>query len=120
MQDIRIIATRLKKLDVYQRGLLPFLHVPPEEYLAHLGLRAPDLQANVFAVLGVESIISAGLARRVVGMVRFRNILVQDYLDIDSDLVKGHLEQRLSDFQQFSREIIDQFPALSGDAPESP
>jgi hypothetical protein len=56
----------------------------------------------------------------MVGMVRFPNFLVQDYLDIDSELVHGHLEQRLSDFQQFRREIIDQFPVLSGDAPESP
>ena len=34
MQDIRVIATRLKKLDAYQRGLLPFQQISLEEYLA--------------------------------------------------------------------------------------
>jgi uncharacterized protein YutE (UPF0331/DUF86 family) len=146
VQDIRVIATRLNKLDAYQRGLLPFQQVPLEEYLAdenmqmiverrlqlsiqvcidianyliaRLGLRVPDSQENVFAVLGAEGIITPGLARRMVGMVRFRNILVRDYLDIDSRLVHGHLGQRLSDFEQFCQELIEQFPALRGDHQE--
>ena len=80
--------------------------------IACLGLRAPDSQENVFAVLGAEGIIPPDLAQRVVGMVRFRNILVHNYLDVDSRLVHRHLSQRLSDFDQFSRELIEQFPAL--------
>jgi len=100
VQDIRVIATRLKKLDAYQRGLLPFQRIPLEDYLvdenlqmiverrlqlsiqvcidianyliARLGLRHPDTQENVFAVMGAEGIISQDLARRMVGMVRFR------------------------------------------------
>jgi uncharacterized protein YutE (UPF0331/DUF86 family) len=80
--------------------------------IARLGLRHPDTQENVFAVMGAEGIISQDLARRMVGMVRFRNILVHDYLDIDSGLVHNHLGQYLSDFDQFSREIIEQFPGL--------
>lgn len=137
----------MKKLDAYQRGLLPFQQIPLKEYLAdenmqmiverrlqlsiqvcmdvanyliaRLSLRAPDSQENVFAALGAEGIISADLARRMVGMVRFRNILVHDYLDIDSRLVHSHLKQHLADFDQFSREIIEQFPAMSGDRQES-
>ena len=80
--------------------------------IARLGLRPPDTQENVFTVLGVEGIISQDLAQRMVGAVRFRNILVHDYLDIDSRLVHNLLRQSLSDFDQFCREIIDQFPAL--------
>lgn len=142
MVDIKVIATRLSKLDAYQRGLLPFQQVPLEEYLAdenmqmiverrlqlsiqvcidiasymiaRLGLRVPDSQENVFAILGSEGIISSDLAQRMVGMVRFRNILVHDYLDLDSRLVHSHLSQRLSDFDQFSRELIEQFPTLRG------
>lgn len=142
MVDIRVIATRLNKLDAYQRGLLPFQQVPLEEYLAdenmqmiverrlqlsiqvcidianymiaRLGLRVPDSQENVFAILGTEGIITPDLAQRMVDMVRFRNILVHDYLDLDSRLVHSHLSQRLSDFDQFSRELMDQFPALRG------
>lgn len=39
---------------------------------------------------------------------------LDDYLDLDSRLVHSHLRQRLSDFDQFSRELMDQFPALRG------
>jgi uncharacterized protein YutE (UPF0331/DUF86 family) len=141
--DTKVIAMRLNKLDGYQRGLLPFQQIPLEEYLAdenmqmiverrlqlsiqvcidianyliaHLGLRAPDSQENVFTVLGAESIIPSDLAGRMVGMVGFRNILVHDYLDINSRLVHSHLGQRLSDFEAFSQALIAQFPALRGD-----
>jgi uncharacterized protein YutE (UPF0331/DUF86 family) len=123
--------------------LLPFQQLPLEEYLAdenlqmiverrlqlsiqvcidianhviaHLGLRVPDSQENVFSILATGGIITRDLAQRMVGMVGFRNILVHDYLDIDSSLVHNHLSQRLSDFSQFSQELIEQFPALRDD-----
>ncbi len=77
--------------------------------IAHLGLCVPDEQENVFAVLGREGIIPPDLAQRMVGMVRFRNILVHNYLDIDAALVHRLLAQHLADFDQFSREIVGQF-----------
>jgi uncharacterized protein YutE (UPF0331/DUF86 family) len=46
----------------------------------------------------------------MVGVVRFRNILVHDYLDINQELVHSHLTQRLDDFERFAREILKQFP----------
>ena len=39
VQDIRVIATRLKKLDAYQRGLLPFQKIPLEDYLVDENLQ---------------------------------------------------------------------------------
>lgn len=133
MLDTRVIATRLKKLDDYLRGLRPFQQIPLDEYLrdenmqmiverrlqlsiqvcidianyliSYLGLRAPDEQENVFAVLGEEGIITPALAQR---------------LEINSSLVHEHLRQRLADFDQFSRELIQQFPSLqAGEAPLS-
>jgi uncharacterized protein YutE (UPF0331/DUF86 family) len=83
--------------------------------IVHLGLRVPETQENVFAILATEGIITPDLGQRMVGMVRFRNILVHDYLDIDSSLVHNHLSQRLSDFEQFSRDLIEQFPTLGDD-----
>lgn len=76
--------------------------------IAHLGLRAPEELENVFAVLGREGLISPELAERMVGMVRFRNILVHDYLDINQKLVYAHLTERLDDFEQFAQEILKQ------------
>lgn len=73
--------------------------------IAQLGLQSPEEPENVFAVLGHEQILSSALAERMVGMVRFRNILVHDYLDINSAIVYAHLTDEISDFEQFAQEI---------------
>lgn len=41
--------------------------------------------------------------------MRFRNILVHDYLEIDSTIVHHNLTGDLEDFDQFSQEIIARF-----------
>jgi len=128
---------RLKKLDGYLRSLRQMQAVPLDEYLdddnlqaiverrlqlaiqvcmdigsyliAQLGLTAPDEPENVFAVLGRERVISRELAQRMIGMVRFRNILVHDYVEIDSNIVYHNLTKELDDFDQFSQEVIARF-----------
>ena len=135
--DIQVIETRLQKLDNYLHGLRPFQQVPRQEYVAdenmqmiverrlqlaiqvcldvasypvaRLALRPPDEQENVFAVLGREGILPPALAQDMVGMARFRNILVHDYLSINPDLVHQHMSERLADFDAFSRAIVDRF-----------
>ncbi len=135
--DTRVIATRLQKLEGYVRHLRDLQGAPLDEYLAdenlqaiverrlqvaiqvcmdiasyliaQLGLQSPDEPHNIFAVLGREGILSPGLADRMVGMVRFRNILVHDYLDIDSEIVYDLLANRISDFDQFAQEITAKF-----------
>jgi uncharacterized protein YutE (UPF0331/DUF86 family) len=83
--------------------------------IGQLGLVAPDEPHDVFAALGQESVIDSELAGRMAGMVRFRNILVHDYLDIDSVIVHHNLTEELGDFDEFSQEIIARF--LSPDRP---
>ena len=139
--DTRAIAMRLQKLDGYLRSLRQMQAVPLEEYLdddniqtiverklqlaiqvcmdignyliGQLGLPVPDEQENVFAVLGREGVIERDLARRMIGMVRFRNILVHDYLEIDSHIVYHNLEDELDDFDQFAQAIVGQFLSVS-------
>lgn len=77
--------------------------------IGQLGLSAPDEQENVFLVLGREGVISSDLAKRMVGMVRFRNILVHDYLEIDSNIVYRNLAEGLDDFDEFAQQIIARF-----------
>lgn len=140
--DTEVIATRLQKLDDYVRRLQQLQQITLDEYIddetmqavverwmqlsiqacmdvasyliAELGLRSPDDPENVFATLGQESIISPDLARRMTGMVRFRNILVHDYLEIDSEIVYRGLTTELDDFQRFAREIADRFLSNEG------
>jgi len=75
--------------------------------IAYKGLRSADKLENVFEVLGEVGIISPSLASRMVGMVRFRNILVHNYLDIDSTIVHEHLTHQLDDFEAFARAILE-------------
>jgi uncharacterized protein YutE (UPF0331/DUF86 family) len=135
--DTTVITMRLRKLDNYLRTLRQMQAVPQDEYLnddniqtiverklqlaiqacmdiasyliGQLGLTPPDEPHNVFVVLGQEEIINPGLAARMAGMVRFRNILVHDYLDIDSAIVYRNLTEELEDFDRFSQEIIARF-----------
>ena len=135
--DITVITMRLTKLDSYVRHLRALQTAELDEYLrdeniqaiverrlqlsiqacmdiasyliAQLGLGVPDEPENVFAVLGSEHLLSRDLAVRMVGMVRFRNILVHDYLEIDSELVYEHLAEELHDFEQFAQEITSRF-----------
>ncbi len=135
--DTAVIGTRLQKLDDYGRRLRQLQTVTLQEYMdddtlqavverwlqlsvqacmdiasyiiADLGLRSPDDPENVFAALGREAIIDDSLARRMAGMVRFRNILVHDYLDIDSRLVHDGLTTELDDFEQFAQAIANRF-----------
>lgn len=127
----------MQKLESYVRHLHDLKQVPLDEYLddenlqavverrlqlsiqvcmdiasyliAQLGLRSPEEPENVFVVLGREQILASDLANRMVGMVRFRNILVHDYLEIDSALVHAHLADELNDFGQFAQAIATKF-----------
>jgi uncharacterized protein YutE (UPF0331/DUF86 family) len=140
--DTTAIAARLRKLDSYLRTLRQMQAVPLDEYLSddniqtiverkfqlaiqacmdiasyligQLGLTAPEELHNVFAVLGQEGVIGRELAGHMVGMVRFRNILVHDYLESDSEIVHRSLTEELENFDQFSQEIIVRF--LSSDS----
>jgi uncharacterized protein YutE (UPF0331/DUF86 family) len=144
--DTRVIVMRLRKLDGYLLSLRQVQTVPLEEFLdddgiqtyverklqltiqvcmdignyliGQLGLAVPDEAENVFAVLGREGVIERDLARRMVGMVRFRNILVHDYLDIDSQIVYHNLTDELGDFDRFAQTILDRF--LPGDTTDGP
>ena len=135
--DTTVIAIRLQKLDGYVRHLRQLQQADLTEYLedenlqaiverrlqlaiqicmdianyliAQLGLTSPDEPENIFAVLGRENILRPDLARHMIGMVRFRNILVHDYLDIDSRIVYQNLSAELDDFDQFAQQIIQQF-----------
>lgn len=127
----------MQKLDNYLRHLRQLQKVRLEEYLAdeniqalverrlqlaiqvcldianyliaYLRLQAPEELPNVFDILGREGIVPKDLAARMVGMVRFRNILVHDYLVIDPRRVHRHLTESLDDFDHFARIVVERY-----------
>lgn len=132
--DIRVIQARLKKLDELYTDLERFRALSLEEYLnnadtqaiverklqlaiqvcmdianyiiAHHQLKVPDDERGLFTALVEAGILSHELAQRMRGMVNFRNILVHAYLEIDPVLVHKHLTERLEDFNDFARAIV--------------
>ncbi len=132
--DARVIQARLKRLDECYRSLERFRSLSLAEYLedediqaiverklqvaiqacmdianyliAHEQLRIPDDERDIFAALAEGGILSKELARRMQGMVNFRNILVHEYLEIDSRIVYKHLTERLEDLSDFARAIV--------------
>ena len=138
--DVRVIQARLKKLDDCYKSLERFRAIPLEDYLksedtqaiverklqlaiqssmdianyliAHRQLRVPDDESGIFASLTEAGLISEELARRMSGMVSFRNILVHEYLEVDHEIVHRHLTQRLGDFDDFAQAVVKFLNAL--------
>lgn len=73
--------------------------------IARKQLKISDDEENIFLVLGRESILPDLLAERMKGMVKFRNILVHDYLDVLPREVYQNLQHGLSDFDEFAKAI---------------
>ncbi len=135
MLDIRVIETRLRKLNKNVGRLKRHSNITLEDYLNNEDLQAiiernlqvaiqccidignyiisrqrleiPDEEVNIFIILAQNNIISKELAEKIKGMVRFRNILVHDYIDIDHEVVYNTLPNKLTDSEKFAQNIID-------------
>ena len=135
MLDKNVVLARLARLDEYISRLKRFENISLKEYLNDYDLQAivernlqlaiqvcidianyivarkklafPVEQENIFLILGREEIIPQKLAARIKGMVNFRNILVHDYMDIDSQKVYKILKQGLKDFSEFAKAAVE-------------
>ena len=65
----------------------------------------PNDNKEMILVLGQKGIFPIDFANRIVPMVGFRNILVHEYLKIDTKQLYSHL-QYLQDFREFQKHII--------------
>jgi uncharacterized protein YutE (UPF0331/DUF86 family) len=68
--------------------------------LHHLGL--PQSSRDAFRLLREAGFISPDLTRRMQLMVGFRNVAVHDYQALSLPILKTILEERLSDFVEFT------------------
>lgn len=72
-----------------------------------LGL--PKESKESFQLLAANRIIPGDLAKRLEGMVGFRNILVHEYQRIDIQLMIDVIENRLDDLLKFTDLILKEF-----------
>lgn len=67
----------------------------------------PDTMAEGFDRLHEMEILPDDLARRLKGAVGFRNVAVHAYRSIDWQIVHSITHERLDDFRQFARAVLD-------------
>ena len=75
--------------------------------LAALGAPVPDDYASIIHELGRKHVLPPEFAMRIAPMAGFRNILVHRYLDVDLREVYSVLTNRLDDFRQFARYVVE-------------
>lgn len=66
----------------------------------------PTSFGNTFRILSNHKVISPEMADIMASMAGFRNVLIHEYEDVDLKKVYEILTNRLSDFEDFSRQII--------------
>lgn len=76
-----------------------------EILISNLGLRKPESSKDVLLILGEVKIFPNNFLKHFVGIAGFRNILVHEYLSIDSKKVYNHLQNDLDDFSKFTKYI---------------
>ncbi len=69
-------------------------------------LGVPQSSRDSFGLLATNSWISKSLAENLMNMVGFRNIAVHNYRELNIEILKSILEQRLSDFTDFTKAVI--------------
>lgn len=69
--------------------------------ISALQMRKPEEYHDIALILEENGVIPSEFAEEFVKMIRFRNILVHDYVGLDISKVYSFLQGRLSDFELF-------------------
>lgn len=76
-----------------------------EAVIAYKDFRKPTTMTEAFHILNEEGIISDDLAKKLVAMVGFRNIIAHDYGKINYDIVYRVLHRDINDISIFLQQI---------------
>jgi uncharacterized protein YutE (UPF0331/DUF86 family) len=77
--------------------------------VASEGLGLPDTIKDNFNLLYEGKIIHSELAKRMEGMVGFRNIAVHNYESLNEEILKSILGKHLADLEEFYATVLDYF-----------
>ena len=73
--------------------------------VADMQLSLPADNRQLFEVLAKHKVFSAPLAKKLISMAGFRNVLVHEYLEIDRRRVYRALKDDLGDFEKFIKSV---------------
>ena len=66
----------------------------------------PQSIKGAFTVLEDNNIITSEMAKKMRGMLGFRNIAVHEYQELDLDIIQSIIENHLQDLLDFAREML--------------
>lgn len=69
-------------------------------------LGIPQSKKGIFTILEENEIINSEMAINMRGMLKFRNIAIHEYQELDLEIVREVIENHLGDLQNFAREMI--------------
>lgn len=69
-------------------------------------LGIPQSSRDAFDLLGKAGIIPSGLVDKMKRMVGFRNIVVHEYREMNLEVLRHIVEERLDDFRSFTSALI--------------
>lgn len=75
--------------------------------LVDIGANGLDDYTAIIDQMGVKKIIPEKFAKKIRGMAGLRNVLVHDYVDIDTEKLYDLLRNGLGDFKSFAKYIAD-------------
>lgn len=100
----------LKRNKLLRRYIERTLHLAVEACLdigshiiADLGLREPEDNKDIMAVLGEAGYIPPAKIASFKKMAQFRNVIVHDYARIDPEILLGIIRNNLEDLRLFAR-----------------
>ncbi|MGA2975624.1 MAG: DUF86 domain-containing protein [Spirochaetia bacterium] len=134
MVDRILVLRKLDQLEAYGRQLSEFKNISLQQYredwkaqrivertlqimietcvditnhvIADSRMRAPKSYADSFTVLQEKGIISKEIHAQLVGMAKFRNVIVHQYDEIDAAIVISILRNHELTFDQFRAQIL--------------
>jgi len=77
------------------------------EIISSLQLQRPERYRDIPYILARSGVISERFADTMASMIGFRNLLVHDYAAINLKLVYEFLQTKLTDFEEFIRQIVE-------------
>ena len=75
--------------------------------LADQAVVLPSGYKDIFPKLAEIGVLPPEFAEKLVGMAKFRNVLVHLYLEVDLQRVYRYLQENLDDFEMFARYVSE-------------
>jgi uncharacterized protein YutE (UPF0331/DUF86 family) len=83
--------------------------------LADQAVMLPSGYKDIFPKLAEIGVLPPDFAEKLVGMAKFRNVLVHLYLEVDLQRVYRYLQENLDDFEIFARYVSEWLQTHAGE-----